>query len=204
MDERTIAGINEELALYGLCVTEENKDSTETKRLIAEAKLFSERGWQKYILFLADLLKQLEENKAACFQEKSAMDSVILNKMVNREEKAARLLGSDKSWEILSNDAIRLELYTRFAFKELLVKNLKDIDSAIEKALKRHPLKYRQSLKSVSLEGFGGVEMIVISETDIPDEDFEIIVKERKESTEAEAAVLRKYLIITVDAGKGI
>ena len=163
----------------------------EKDRIIREVEIFHERGWQKYILFLSDLIKRINETCPACVLSGSVLCSYLLKMLSdNKFVKDNDILNND-ALRKLENEALRMELKA-VGLSVTLPDSLKEIDNALQSTLEEHRLKLKQMLlKNKS-------EVIVISCNNIPQEHMDIKEKKKNGNTEEEERILKEYLILTV------
>ncbi len=182
----------------------------ERKRIADEFALFEERGWEKYVLLLAAVMKA-SGNRPYFGEGGSACDSCVLDKCRKGNDGGRKLLSDRRGREILFNDALRLTYHIEWPHNDYTDDSVKKLDSILDPIVRTSGLFVTQKLFSYSpVEGCDNlkrrrVEYIVLSDTPLGDEDFALILNERRESTAEEAERLRKYLIIrvTVDWYKG-
>lgn len=173
-----------------------NSNDAEKARVMEEDALFRERGWTKYILAIGNYFA--EERKQEClFFGGSARDSYLLYKVSFPETTNRDLLESETAKQILFNDALRLRI--RYVYIDrFLQEKLFEFQKKLDIMTCDLGLKYREKLVS------NNKERIVISENSIPDEDFDIINSETKNSTEEVNDILRKYFIVVLEAYVGL
>lgn len=179
----------------------------ELERVRNEFKLFEERGWQKYIVVLARIMRGIEEDgflfDEICTELGSARNSYALRKFRRGETDVNGLLGSRKGEEILFNDALRLTFSIHSPHDDFNVRSEINLDNILDPIVRQSGLFYKQKLLRNDNNPDCGhrmyqEELLVLSTASIPDEDVSLIVNETKESSEEEAERLRKYLIIRV------
>ena len=173
-----------------------NSNDVEKARVIEEDALFRERGWTKYILAIGNYFS--DERKQEClFFGGSARDSYMLYKVSFPNSTSKDLLESETAKQILFNDALRLRL--RYVYIDMfLQRELLELQKKLDKMTYELGLKYREKLISKNRE------RIVIYENSIPDEDFDIINSETRNSSEDVNDILRKYFIVVLEAFVGL
>ena len=174
----------DEMLNYVLSISNEE----EKARIIEEDELFKKRGWKKYILFIGNCFS--EDRKADWNSYGgSARDSYLLYKVSFPDTVNTTLLTNEEAKSILFNDALRVRIkYIKVMSwsKGILEEFQRKLDSMSSEL----GLKYKEKLIQ------NNEERIIVSSTDIPTEDFDLINNEKKDSNEEEKIVLRKYLII--------
>ena len=204
MNERNdyLLSIENELRTYGFDSDFIGFKGIEAVRIKKEAEIFQKRGWQEYILFLAAFLKELDKTGVKyTHSSKSAMDSYLLAKMVDPDFFDEHKVHNDNSLSYLENDALRLALNV-VTIRDNFKSEFEAIDKALKSALDKYPLKMKEILRENSCDKMS--ELTILSHDAIPQEHIEIVQNETKESSDYEAEVLRKYLIITIDAKNSI
>ena len=182
----------EEMLNYVLSISTEE----EKARIMEEDELFKKRGWEKYILFIGNCFS--EDRKADWnAYSGSARDSYLLYKVSFPEKINSTLLIREKAKGILFNDALRVNINDVF-IESFLIKKLENFHRKLESMSSELGLKYKKILIQDKKE------RIIVSNTDIPTEDFDLINNEKKESNEEENKVLRKYLIINISQYIGL
>ena len=182
----------EEMLNYVLSISTEE----EKARIKEEDKLFEKRGWKKYILFIGNCFS--EDRKADWnAYSGSARDSYLLYKVSFPEKINSTLLIREKAKGILFNDALRVNINDVF-IESFLIKKLENFHRKLESISSELGLKYKKILIQDKKE------RIIVSNTDIPTEVFDLINNEKKESNEEENKVLRKYLIINISQYIGL
>ncbi len=187
--------------LYEICTSQE-----ERKRIDEEFELFERRGWQKYIVILSKIITGLEKDDVlqfdlarTCHEGGSSYDSYVLRKFRGENADVLRnLLTDNRSRGYLFNDALRLMFSIHSFDKNMNIKSIQHLDAILDPIVKESGLHYAQNLKSGPYPWAKecNVELLVLSESKIPEEDFELIVNETRRSTPEEADRLRKYLIV--------
>lgn len=182
-------------------VREHSTDKEEIARIEEEIRLFEERGWEEYVLFLANLLPRLNKSEALPFLSKSALDSYFLYKAENGSSINQDRLRNDKAKGILFNDALRLDIklvWMRSYWEE----KIRVFNDIFKSEIKKHGLfsSERQTLNTKDDVS----ETVILSTSEIPEKDVEIIMNEKPDSTGSESGILRKYLIIRISIHNGI
>ena len=153
-------------------VREHSTDKEEIARIEEEIRLFEERGWEEYVLFLANLLPRLNKSEALPFLSKSALDSYFLYKAENGSSINQDRLRNDKAKGILFNDALRLDIklvWMRSYWEE----KLRVFNDIFKSEIKRHGLfsSERQTLNTKDDVS----ETVILSTSEIPEKDVEIM-----------------------------
>ena len=179
----------------------------ELERVRKEFKLFEERGWQKYIVVLSKVVRGVQKDgflfNEICTELGSARNSYALRKFRGGETDVNGLLGSRKGEEILFNDALRLTFSIHSPHDDFNVRSEINLDNILDPIVKQSGLFYQQKIlrnekPADTSHSRLQEELLVLSTAPISEEDFSLIVNETRESTDDEAARLRKYLIIKV------
>ena len=190
----------EEMLNYVLSISTEE----EKARIKEEDKLFEKRGWKKYILFIGNCFS--EDRKADWNSYGgSARDSYLLYKVSFPNKVNSTLLNNKESKNILFNDALRLKI--KYIHVDTLSKGiLEEFQGKLKNMSSVLGLEYNRELiqnnKEIIKEN--NEERIIVSNTVIPTEDLDLIKNERRDSTEEENEVLRKYLIIMLESYKTV
>ena len=176
----------EEMLNYVLSISTEE----EKARIKEEDKLFEDRGWKKYIFAIGKYFSE-ERQFPSDFFGGSARDSYMLYKVSFPNKVNSTLLNDKEAKSILFNDALRVRIkYIKVMSwsKGILEEFQRKLDSMSSEL----GLKYKEKLIQ------NNEERIIVSNTDIPTEDFDLINNEKKDSNYEENDVLRKYLIIVL------
>ena len=176
----------EEMLNYVLSISTEE----EKARIKEEDKLFEDRGWKKYIFAIGKYFSE-ERQFPSDFFGGSARDSYLLYKVSFPNKVNSTLLNDKEAKSILFNDALRVRIkYIKVMSwsKGILEEFQRKLDSMSSEL----GLKYKEKLIQ------NNEERIIVSNTDIPTEDFDLINNEKKDSNYEENDVLRKYLIIVL------
>ena len=176
----------EEMLNYVLSISNEE----EKARIKEEDKLFEDRGWKKYILFIGNCFS--EDRKADWnAYSGSARDSYLLYKVSFPDKVNSTLLKDEEAKSILFNDALRVRI--KYIHVKSLSKGvLEEFQRKLDSMSSELGLKYKEKLIQ------NNEERIIVSSTDIPTEDFDLINNEKKDSNYEENDILRKYLIIVL------
>ena len=181
-----------------------NSDA-EVDRLVEELDLFEERGWNQYIAFAINYLREMNDKVKFFFPSLSVMDSLFVNKAINPEGNYEKLLSKKHSKDILFNDALRLGIDVVYADPQELA-YLGRLSMLIAKEFItrfRLPSKAK-GIMSKESEGVTSNVLCAISTNSIPEEDFDIVYNEKKDGPREEINTLRKYLIFHFKTKVGI
>ena len=185
----------EEMLNYVLSISTKE----EKARIMEEDMLFEERGWKKYILFIGNCFS--EDRKADWNSYGgSARDSYLLYKVSFPDTVNTTLLTNEEAKSILFNDALRVRI--RYIHVDTLSKGiLEEFQGKLKNMSSVLGLEYiRESIQNNKEKiKEKNEERIIVSNTVIPTEDLDLIKNEKKDSTEEENEVLRKYLIIMLE-----
>ena len=176
----------EEMLNYVLSISTEE----EKARIMEEDDLFEKRGWKKYIFAIGKYFSE-ERQFPSDFFGGSARDSYLLYKVSFPNKVNSTLLNDKEAKSILFNDALRVRIkYIKVMSwsKGILEEFQRKLDSMSSEL----GLKYKEKLIQ------NNEERIIVSSTDIPTEDFDLINNEKKDSNYEENDILRKYLIIVL------
>ena len=182
----------EEMLNYVLSISNEE----EKARIMEEDDLFEKRGWKKYIFAIGKHFSE-ERRFPSDFFGGSARDSYLLYKVSFPDTVNTTLLTNEEAKSILFNDALRVRIKDVF-IESVLIKKLENYHRKLESMSSELGLKYKKRLIQDK------EERIIVSNTDIPTEVFDLINNEKKESNEEENKVLRKYLIINISQYIGL
>ena len=176
----------EEMLNYVLSISTEE----EKTRIKEEDKLFEKRGWKKYILFIGNCFSEDRQFDWNAYSG-SARDSYLLYKVSFPDKINSTLLIRKRAKEILFNDALRVNIKHVF-IESYLIKKREEFHRKLDSMSSELGLKYKRILIQ------NNEERIIVSSTDIPTEDFDLINNEKKDSNYEENDILRKYLIIVL------
>ena len=182
-------------------VKEHSEDKEESARIEEETRLFEERLWEQYILFLSNLLHELRHLEALPTLSKSALDSYFLFKAENGPSINRDKLRDDKAKSILLNDALRLDI-NLVCMHDFWKEKLQSINNIIESNINDFNLFSAERLNMSTQDKAS--ETLILSTSKIPEADINIIMNEKTESTKAESEILRKYLIIRISIHNAI
>lgn len=181
-----------------------NSDA-EVDRLVEELDLFEERGWNQYIAFAINFLREMNEKVKFFFPSLSVMDSLFVNKAINPEGNYEKLLSKKHSKDILFNDALRLGIDVVYADPQELA-YLGRLSMLIAKEfITRFRLSSKaKGIMSKESDGVTSNVLCAISTSNIPEDDFNIVYSEKKDGPREEINTLRKYLIFHFKTKVGI
>lgn len=199
----------EEMLNYVLSIS---KKEEEKARIKEEDELFEKRGWKKYILAIGKYFPDGMQYPCDFFGG-SVRDSYLLYKVSFPDTVNTTLLTNEEAKNILFNDALRLKIkyiHVDTLSKGILEKfqgKLKNMSSVLGLEYNRELIQNNKEIikennKEIIKEE--NVERIIVSNTVIPTEDLDLIKNERRDSTEEENEVLRKYLIIMLESYKTV
>ena len=174
----------EEMLNYVLSISNEK----EKARIKEEDELFEQRGWKNFILVIGNCFSEDRQFDWNAYSG-SARDSYLLYKVSFPDKINNTLLIRKRAKEILFNDALRVNIKHVF-IESYLIKKREEFHRKLDSMSSELGLKYKRILIQ------NNEERIIVSNTDIPTEDFDLINNEKKDSNEEEKIVLRKYLII--------
>ncbi|MBQ7623718.1 MAG: hypothetical protein IJS65_00395 [Clostridia bacterium] len=162
----------------------------EKRRIEEEIALFETRGWSGLVPAVCDLLADIGDKKGVF--KGSVTDSYFIRKVIDPSFSDRGFLCDVRRKDELFNDTLRMIF--EYRAPSLPVGDLKALEDAFTRVLeKKHGLKARQHLS-----GDKKSETIAFSESEISDKEFDAVVNERRDSTPAEADILRKFLIVKV------
>ena len=185
----------EDLLNYVLSISNEE----EKARIMEEDELFEKRGWKKYILAIGKYFPEERRFSSDDFG-RSARDSYLLYKVSFPDTVNTTLLTNEEAKSILFNDALRLKI--KYIHVDTLSKGiLEEFQGKLKNMSSVLGLEYiRESIQNNKEKiKEKNEERIIVSNTVIPTEDLDLIKNERRDSTEEENEVLRKYLIIMLE-----
>ena len=177
----------------------------EYQRINEELELFEKRGWNDYIAFSINLLREFEDKIKFFFPSLSVMDSLFVRKALHPKDDFDKFVTKQHSKDILFNDALRLGIDIVYADPEELTYLTKIAGDITEEYLKRSRLCARAKGKPSKTQ-VGKYDKIVcaVSRKRVPTNDFEIIFNEEKDGPREEIDVLNKYFLIYVTSQVGI
>ena len=183
----------------------------DTKRVLAEIKLFSARGWEKYVLLLVNTIDDLQMCDFDFPYEMvgSSLDSFAIWLLTSDSRNGGRFPGSKRKRGILFNDALRLSVCIHKMFAKEHPEFAHELNSCLEKNFRELGLVYSEHfVKGSNPLPMGSPEtdddLIIVSKDKIPESDEEYIMTETREVREGEAEILHKYLILRVVLFGGI
>lgn len=160
-------------------------DKEELERVKQEFKLFEQRKWENYILFSIRLLSRIDE-----FLGGSIRDSYVVRKYL-KKSKDESWLRHQNSKEILFNDALRLNIEIIRVVSHFEKEFLK-VNDLFESTINEFNFYRKETLtKSNS-------EILILSDKKISNELLNVILNEKKNSTDEEIELLRSVLIINI------
>ena len=168
-----------------------NSNEEERARIMEEDKLFEKRYWKKYIFAIGKYFSEERKEESQYFGG-SARDSYLLYKVSFPNKINSTLLKSEYAKEVLFNDALRIRMKYVY-IQPLLRQKLEEFQRKLDDMSSKFGLKYKEKLIS------NNKKRIVISDTDIPIEDFNLINDEKVDSEEKEIGILRMYLIMVLE-----
>lgn len=171
---------------------------SEKKIVEGEINYIKENNWEKYMVLLSNVVNKSHFGKHT-LDRGSATQSAIIAKSVLDE---CHLVGEESKllkYEYLYHYTFMMWTACGNMGKEG-ISDLYSIDSALEKSINTLGLKVRQVLLEEK------VELDVISYQPISDEDFEVCKRNafKYNCSDEDKAVLKKYLIIAIDANNRI
>ena len=190
----------EDLLNYVLSISDEK----EKARIMEEDDLFEKRGWKKYILAIGKYFPDGMQYPWDFFGG-SVRDSYLLYKVSFPNKVNSTLLKNKEAKNILFNDALRLKI--KYINVDTLSKGiLEEFQGKLKNMSSVLGLEYiRESIQNNKEKiKEKNEERIIVSNTVIPTEDLDLIKNEKKDSTEEENEVLRKYLIIMLESYKTV
>ena len=190
----------EEMLNYVLSISNEE----EKARIMEEDDLFEKRGWKKYILAIGKYFPDGMQYPWDFFGG-SVRDSYLLYKVSFPNKVNSTLLKNKEAKNILFNDALRLKI--KYINVDTLSKGiLEEFQGKLKNMSSVLGLEYiRESIQNNKEKiKEKNEERIIVSNTVIPTEDLDLIKNEKKDSTEEENEVLRKYLIIMLESYKTV
>ncbi len=171
----------------------------EKARIMEENELFEKRGWKKYILAIGKYFPDGMQYPWDFFGG-SVRDSYLLYKVSFPNRVNSTLLKNKEAKSILFNDALRLKIkYIKVdtlsrGILEEFQRKLDNMSSVLGLEYIRESIQNNKEKIKEKNE-----ERIIVSNTVIPTEDLDLIKNEKRDSTEEENEVLRKYLIIMLE-----
>ena len=166
-------------------------DEEETIRVLEEFELFEQRNWQNYVLFCIELLSKL-----SVWDNGSVKDSYVIRKYL-KKNKDDSWLNHKRSKDILFSDAFRLNVEV-IAPSFYLLEKLREVETVFENTISQFDFYRKEKITAVNSE------ILVLSDKEINDEEFDIIINEKKESSIEEIELLRSVLIVYISARAGI
>ncbi len=177
----------------------------EYDRLLEELELFEAKGWNDYVAFAINLLREMEEKVKFFFPSLSVMDSLFVRKALHPQYKYDDFVNEQHSKEMLFNDALRLGIDIVYADKEELMYLTKLASFISEEFLKRcHLCARAKGIPSKTQVGKFEKIVCAVSDKRVPTNEFEIIFNEQKDGPREEIDVLNNYLLIYVENHIGI
>jgi len=177
----------------------------ELERINEELELFEAKGWNTYIAFAINFLKEIEEKVKFFFPNLSVMDSLFVNKALHPNYNYDKFLSKKHSKDILFNDALRLSIdivyadneerlylnrLTAFIFKEYLARY------HLYSRAKGVPDKYKVGV-------FNKI-VCAISPSKVPNDDFSVVFNEQRDGPREEINILNKYFLVYITSKVGI
>ena len=160
----------DEMLNYVLSISTEE----EKARIKEEDELFEKRGWKKYIFAIGKHFSEERQFPSDVFGG-SARDSYLLYKVSFPDKVNSTLLKDEKAKRILFNDALRV----RIKYIKVMTWS-KGILEEFQRKLDSMSLELGLKYKRILIQK--NEERIIVSNTDIPTEDFDLINNEKRES----------------------
>ena len=174
-------------------------NSDEYDRVFDEITLIGTRGWEPFILLLSEVMNQ--KGSWPIEMSGSALDSYILYLATNSvigddgEKTCARKnndkLNDQKGRGFFFNDALRLNVDVISAMPDVVDTEVGNLLDCIRSKAERLDL-------TVCNLDETGLWLAVGKGKEIPDSDVETLKNEKTESTNEEAEILHKYLLIRI------
>ena len=173
-----------------LCVTESEKE-----RLSEELELIEKRGWEQYIALFAGILEKVRSLDHHIPAGGSIRHSYALSRVVEPERDISYRLGMKKQKDDFFSSNLEYGSFLAWKFPFGRYLRFRKIRRIILDSIISCGLSYRLDVRK---KGRDRVELIVVSTSDVPDEDIHPAWKPYDMRTPGEKERLMKYLIITL------
>ena len=169
-----------------VCVKEDEK-----KRIAAEFAVFEERGWEKYVVLLTEILGRIASVKHV-HPSGSYKDSYAIAKVVNP---AGDISCRQEDGELFPSGLSFCSLAIWRPVEFWITGKIRKNDEIIRNAVDSPGLYVRRAEGKAERDR---IETTVVSTVPVPDEDVKTAVKSHDDFTPEEKERMKKYLIITV------
>ena len=171
-----------------LCVTESEKE-----RLSEELELIEKRGWEKYMALFAGILEKVRSLDHHIPAGGSISHSYALSRVVEPERDIYYRLGMEKQKNDFFNSNLEYGSFLAWKFPFGRYLRFRKIRRIILDSVSASGLCVRTAVRA---DGRDRAELIVVSTSDVPDEDIHPAWKPYDMRTPEEKERLMKYLII--------
>ena len=180
-----------------LCSTEMEK-----KRVAKEFTLFEERGREKYILLMADIMKEVNMR---CTLRGCVSASYALEKYRTGDKTVQfPLILDGQGSRTLFNDALRINYVLEHTSESRLRDEIRRLDDALDPIVLSSGLfkdqRLYEDMTDDPLVINRKVEFLVLFSRPIDEDDMDLIVNETGKITPEEAERLGKYIVVKITA----
>ena len=180
-----------------LCSTEREK-----KRVEEEFILFEERGREKYILLMADIMKEVNMR---CTLRGCVSASYALEKYRTGDKTVQfPLILDGQGSRTLFNDALRINYVLEHTSESRLRDEIRRLDDVLDPIVLSSGLfkdqRLYEDMTDDPLVINRKVEFLVLSSRPIDEDDMDLIVNEPGKITPEEAERLGKYIVVKITA----
>ena len=169
-----------------ICLREDEK-----KRIATEFALFEERGWEEYVVLLADILGRIASVKHVHLSG-SYKDSYAISKVVNP---AGDISCRQEDGELFPSGLNFCSLAIWRPVEFWITGKIRKNDEIIRNAVDSSGLYVRRVEGKAERDR---IETTVVSTVPVSDEDVKTAVKSHDDFTPEEKDRMKKYLIITI------
>ena len=180
-----------------LCSTEMEK-----KRVEKEFTLFEERGREKYILLMADIMKEVNMR---CTLRGCVSASYALEKYRTGDKTVQfPLILDGQGSRTLFNDALRMNFVLEHTSESRLRDEIRRLDDVLDPIVLSSGLfkdqRLYEDMTDDPLVINRKVEFLILSTEPIDEDDMDLIVNETGKITPEEAERLGKYIVVKITA----
>lgn len=188
------------------CTSEE-----EIERVNEEVELFRNRGWEKYIVLVVKLIKDIQQFR---FFDPynlvgSAMDSYAIRLVTTNKKESKDFLEDNNKRRILFTDTLRFTFQFHKMFMEGTLDFFKRLNDNLEAYISELGLVYTEHLiDGENARAIGSPRtkdnLIIISNNRVLEDDEKWILTETRKVRDGEIDILRKYLLIKISMFDGL
>lgn len=171
------------------------KGEDEKERIADELSHIEKCGMEKYMTVLAEIYGNISRTKKRVVTGGNADYSYALSKVTNPDKDTFSRIMKDDKKDLFFSAPLEFDALSILAYKPWASLGFKKVKSIIDDSIASSGLYTRdKAWKDYRRK----LDVIVVSNSAIPDEDFEIASKLDKDRTSEENERLMKYLVIKI------